>query len=231
VAGTVTVFATSALDKSEAASDDEPVAEAVAAVYQGKSSMALMPIDLTFTPSDVPKLIDQLSASKYRAVYVDNEMVLRVTYDNSIMISKDNGSAWKNINTDRVDAKDFANWLLKNDPNPGYSMKEIQSRLANGAEVKHIAFENGKEMYVVIDSSGVQIELVQTEKIASVLIDGQRMMITSERHPYVISKQMLKSFYDLLISSNILTKTQAEQDYSERVQYLKDNEAIFTVTN
>ncbi len=232
VAGTVTVFATSALDKTEAAPDfDIPVVETTPALYQGESSTALMPIDLTFTKSDVPQLINQLNASKYRAVYVDNEMVLRVTNDNSILISKDNGVAWKKNDTDSVDAKDFANWLLKNDPIPGYSMKEIQSRLANGAEVKHIAFENGMEMYFVIDSSGVQIELVQLGKIASILIDGQRMMVTSESHPFLISEQMLKSFYDLLVSSSILTKTQAELDYLERIQYLKENDKIFTVTN
>ncbi|RED59155.1 M56 family metallopeptidase [Cohnella phaseoli] len=231
VTGTVTVFATSALDKKEVASDDKPVAEEAPALYQGESSTALMPIDLTFNRSDVPQLMDQLHASKYRAVYVDNEMVLRITNDNSIQIRKNNGAGWKKYDTDRVDAKDFANWLFKNDPIPGYSMKELQSRLANGAEVKHIAFENGKEMYVIIDSSGVQIELVQPQKIAAVLIDGQRMMITSERHPYVISEQMLKSFYDLLISSDILTKNQAEQDYSKRIQFLKEDDTIFTVTN
>ncbi|MEC0230494.1 M56 family metallopeptidase [Paenibacillus alba] len=232
VVGTVTVFATSALDKTEAASGIEnPVAESTPALYQGESSTALMPIDLTFAKSDVPQLIDQLNASKYRAIYWDNEMVLRITDDNSIWISKDNGAAWKKYDTDSVYAKDFADWLLKNDPNPGYSMKEIQSRLANGAEVQHIKFENGKEIYIVIDRSGVQIELVQPEKITSVLIDGQRMMITSERLPMLISAQMLKSFYDLLVSNNILTETQAEQDYSKRIKHLKENNTIFTVIN
>lgn len=232
VVGTVTVFATSALDKTEAAPNgDMPVSTVAPALYQGESSTALMPIDLTFTQADVPQLIDQLHASKYKAVYVDNEMALRITHDNAIMIRKNNGTAWKEYDTDRVEAKDFAIWLLKNDPIPGYSMKDLQSRLANGAEVKHIAFENGKEMYFVIDNGGVQIELVQEEKIASVLIDGQRMMITSTGLPMRISERMLASFYDLLVFSNILTETQAEQAYSERIQYLKDNDSIFTLTN
>nr|WP_244209260.1 M56 family metallopeptidase [Paenibacillus ferrarius] len=232
VVGTVTVFATSALDKTETASGVEnPVAESTPALYQGESSTALMPIDLTFTKSDVPQLIDQLNASKYRALYLDNEIVLRVLNDNSIQISKDKGASWKKYDTDRVYATDFAVWLLKNDPNPGYSMKEMQSRLANGAEVEHIRFENGKEMYVVVDKSGVQIELVQPEKITSVLLDGQRMMITSDRIPMLISAQELKSFYDLLVYNNILTETQAEQNYSERVKHLKENDSIFTVTN
>jgi bla regulator protein BlaR1 len=232
VAGSITFFATTPLDKTEAApAEVSPAAESTPALYQGESSTALMPIDLTFTKSDVPQLIDQLNASKYRALYVDNEMVLRVTNDNSIWISKNNGAVWKKYDTDNVYAKDFANWLLKNDPNPGYSIKNIQSRLANGAEVQHIKFENGKEMYVVVDRSGVQIELVQPEKIASILIDGQRMMITSERLPMLISAQMLKSFYDLLVSNNILTETQAKQDYSERIKHLKENATIFTVMN
>jgi len=231
VVGTATFFATSALDKTNAAPEFEiPVSGSTPAFYQGESSTALMPIDLSFTKSDVPQLIDQLNDSKFRAVYADNEMFLRVTNDDSIWVSKDNGAAWKQYDTDSVDAKDFANWLLKNDPIPGYSIKEMQSRLANGAEVKHIALENGKEMYFVIDKNGVQIELVQPEKIASVLLDGQRMMITSERLPMPISDQMLKSFYDLLVSSEILTQTQAEQDYAERIKHLKENDTIFTVT-
>ncbi|MEJ8548655.1 M56 family metallopeptidase [Brevibacillus borstelensis] len=230
-AGIVTVFATSALDKTEAApSVESDAVESAPALNQGESTIALMPIDLTFTKSDVPKLIDNLIASRYRAVYMDNEIYLRVMNDNSIQISKDNGAVWKKYDTDGVDAKDFANWLLKNDPNPGYSMKEIQSRLSNGAEVKHLVLENEKEMYFVIDKNGVQIELVQHEKIASVLIDGQRMMVTSERLPMLISAQMLKSFYDLLVSNNILTETQAEQDYSERIEHLKENDTIFMVT-
>ncbi|WP_256761815.1 M56 family metallopeptidase [Cohnella sp. WQ 127256] len=241
VVGTVTVFATSALDNTEAASGfdnpiaepmAEPMAESMPALYQGgDSTLASMPIDLTFTKLDVPKLIDQLNASKYRAVYLDNEIYLRVTNDNSIMISKDNGAVWKQYDTTGVEATDFAHWLLVNDPNPGYSIKEMQSRLANGAEVKHLVLENGKELYFVMDKNGVQIELVQPEKIASVLIDGQRMMITSERNqPMHISAQMLESFYDLLVSNNILTKTHAEQDYSERIKHLKENDTIFKIT-
>ncbi|WP_204605020.1 M56 family metallopeptidase [Cohnella boryungensis] len=232
VSGTVAVFATSALDKTEAApSPEEPVAQIAPALYQGEASAALMPIDLNFHKSDVPQLIGQLIASKYKAVYMDNEMILRVTNDNSIMVSKDHGAAWEKYDTDNVDAKDFADWLLRNDPIPGYSMKEMQSRLANGAEVKHIRFGNGKEMYVVIDKNGVQIELVQSEKIASILIDGQRMMITSESLPMRISEQMLKSFFDLLASSSILTSTEAEQNYSSKIQYFKEHDEIFTLTN
>lgn len=84
-----------------------------------------MPIDLTFVKTDVPQLIDQLNASKYKAIYLDNEMVLR-TNDNSIWISKDKGTTWDKPDIESVNATDFANWLLENDPFPGYSMKEMQ---------------------------------------------------------------------------------------------------------
>lgn len=77
----------------------------------------------------------------------------------------------------------------------------------------------------IIDRNGVQIELVQPEKISSVLIDGQRMMITS-----AISAQMLKSFYDLLVSNNIFSETHAKQDYSERIKYLEKNFPYLLVT-
>jgi hypothetical protein len=230
VAVTLTVFASSVLNKTEAnPGDDRTVAES--APYQGESSSALMPIDLTFVKTDVPQLIDQLNTSKYKAIYLDNEMVLRVSNDNSIWISQDKGRTWKKSDTESVNATDFAKWLLENDPIPGYSMKEMQSRLASGAKVQHIKFEYGKEMYVVVDGAGVQIELVQPEKIASVLIDAQRMMITSKGHPMLISAQMMKSFYDLLVSNNILTETQAERDYQERIKQLKDDDTLFTVTN
>ncbi|NQX71737.1 M56 family metallopeptidase [Paenibacillus alba] len=244
VASVVIIFATSALDKTEASTGvnnptDEPSAEIVPALShgpittdlvpalsQGATITDIMPHDLTFNKKyDVPKLIDSLMASKYRAVYLDNEIYLRVMMDNTVQISKNNGAVWKKYDTNEVDAKEFAKWLLINDPIPGYSMKEVQSRLANGAKVKHLVFENVKEMYFIIDRNGVQIELVQPEKISSVLIDGQRMMITS-----AISAQMLKSFYDLLVSNNILSETHAEQDYSERIKYLEKNLPNFIVT-
>lgn len=244
VACVVVIFGTSALDKTETATGGgnpiaEPSADIMPALYQGALTTEivpalsqgatitdLMPHDLTFNKKhDVPKLIDSLMASKYRAVYMDNEIYLRVMADNTVQISKDNGAVWKKYDTDEVDAKEFAKWLLINDPIPGYSMKEVQSRLANGAEVKHLVFENKKEMYFIIDRNGVQIELVQPEKISSVLIDGQRMMITS-----AISAQMLKSFYDLLVSNNILSETLAKQDYSERIKYLEKNLPNFIVT-
>ncbi|MFF2479806.1 M56 family metallopeptidase [Paenibacillus sp. NPDC058071] len=237
VVGSVIVFATSAPDKTEFPSGaDNPLAESMAVPsqyqYLGKveSTTSLMPIDLTYTRADVPMLIERLNASKYRAVYMDNEMYLRVTKENSIEISKDSGENWSEHDADVVSAKEFAHWLLKYDTNPGYSMKELQSRLAEGAEVKHLVLRDGKEMYFVIDKFGVQIELVQHEYIASVLLDGQRMMITFKKFS-LISAKMLKSFNDLLASNQILTETEAEQDYAARIADLKKNDTLFTITD
>jgi hypothetical protein len=237
VAGIVTVFATSAPDRAGAAADtgasnaaprdvEVPTGEPS---YQGESTTALMPIDLTFSESDagIPELIDGLNISTYRAVYLDNEICLRVTDAGAVQVSEDGGAAWKGYNADAVDAKDFAEWLLQNDPIPGYSMKEMQSRLESGAEVKHIAFEDGKEMYFVADANGVRIELVQSEKSASVLLDGQRMMITSVRYnPYIISSNMLRSFYDLLVSCGVATKAEAERDCAARTAWIESAEGF-----
>lgn len=215
----------------DVASAETPMSESTLALYQGASTTELMPNDLTFTKSDVPHLIDYLNASSYKAVYWDSEMCMRVTNDNSVHISKDSGITWEEYATQNISSKEFGKWLLANDPNPGYSMKEMQKRLEDGAEVKHMAFENGKEIYIVIDESGVQIELVQPERLASVLLDGQRMMITSEQVPMLISKHKLESFYNLLVSNNILTNTLAEQDYFERIRHIEENGTNFILTN
>lgn len=232
VVGAVAIFATSAKDKTDAAvSFDETESAVAPALYQGEASTILMPIDLTYSDLDVAELIDQLHASPNRAVYMDSELALRVTTDNAIMVSQDNGGTWKEKATDAIEPKEFAVWLLKHDTNPGYSIKGMQKRLADGAEVKHAVFENGKEIYVVMDRNGVQLVLVQPEKIASVLLDGRGMMITSERFPIHISERLLKSFYELLVSGDVMTKAYAEQDYLERITDLKEHEIHYVVTD
>lgn len=246
-ASVVVIFATSALDKTEGSTDvhqpiaqpsAEPSAYAEPAFYQGTLTTKIVPVlsqgatvtdlmpqDLTFNKKyDVPTLIDSLMTSQYRAVYMDNDISLRVRKDDTVQISKDHGAVWNEYATDEVDAKEFAKWLLINDPIPGYSMKEVQSRLANGAKVNHLLYENAKEMYFIIDRNGVQVELIQPEHLSSILIDGQRMMITS-----AISAQMLKSFYDLLVSNHILSESLAEQDYSERMKVLEKSLPNFIV--
>jgi len=208
------------LPKSAVASDD----------YEGTSTMELMPIDLSLTKVDVPFLMEKLSNSEYLAVYVDNEIYLRVTKEAIIQVSNDNGTTWTDYDAVAVEPEDFALWLLQNDPIPGYPMKEMQSRLKNGAEVKHLILKDGKEIYFVIDENGVQIELVQLEKVASILIDGQRMMITSTQLPFTTSKNMLTSFYDLLVSSDIMSETDAQQDCAERIAWLEGDDNSFTIT-
>lgn len=198
--------------------------------YEGTSTMELMPIDLSFTKADVPLMMEKLNSSEYLAVYVDDEIYLRVTKEAAIQVSNDNGTTWVDCEADAVMPEGFALWLHQNDPLPGYSMREMQERLKNGAEVKHIVLKDGKEMYFVIDEHGVQMELVQLEKLASVLIDGQRMMLTSTQMPYLISTDMLNAFYDLLVSCDIVSKADAQQDYSERIEFLESNKDIFSMS-
>lgn len=214
----------------DVANPETPTSEHSLALYQGISTAELMPHDLTFTNLDVPDLIEHLNSSNYKAVYLDDEMYMRVKNDNSVHISNDSGTTWKEYDTENIASEEFAIWLLENDPIPGYSMKEMQNRLEKGAEVKHMVFESGKEIYIVIDENGAQIELVQPEKLAAILLDGQRMMITSEQIPMRISKRKLKLFYDLLVSDNILTNTLAEQDYLEKISDIEKNDSIFVLT-
>lgn len=242
VVSVVIIFATTASDKTKAAAGgDKPIAApsiapsstAIPSIYDdyhGPINMELMPHDISFNKKyDVPKLIEGLMASNYRAVYMDNDIYLRVLKDNTVQISKDNGEKWEAQDTEEINAKDFSTWLMIHDPNPGYSIKEVQSRLANGAEVKHIVFEKDvKEMYFIIDESGVQIELVQRVKLSSVLIDGQRMMMTSAIDPqksgsfYDITPQKLESFYDLLVSHDIISKNLAKQDYEKKMKTVEE---------
>jgi len=61
------------------------------------------------------------------------------------------------------------------------------------------------------------------------LLDGQRMMITSKQIPYIISRQMLSNFYKLLTDSRILTEAEAEQTYAAQLAKLEKNEPHFQV--
>ncbi len=197
------------------------VAVAVEDEYSGPCTMELMPIDLTFSREDIPELLEKLNNSRYLAVYADEEIFLRLTQEAVIQVSYDQGGTWTDQAAASAAAEDFGRWLLQNDPLPGYSMREVQERLQNGAQVKHIIWKEGKEMYFVIDEWGAQIELVQREKLASVLLDGQRLMLTSAQMPYQISRDTLNSFYDLLAACGILSKEEARQDYQERIKRIE----------
>jgi hypothetical protein len=190
-------------------------------VYQGHSTTELMPIDLTLSKADVPHLLDMLSGSEYLAAYIDDEICLRVTKEAVIQISVDGRSTWTDTDAAEMTPEDFSLWLYQNDPIPGYSMRELQERLKNGAEVKHIVLGQGKEMYFVIDEQGAQIELAQLEKLDSVLVDGQRMMITTATLAYSISEDMLGSFYDLLEDCGIANDREYFIDLmTETVEYI-----------
>ncbi len=197
---------------------------AEASAYQGPASVDLMPIDWTFTQEDVPVMIEKLSESDYLAVYADSELLLRVTQDGTVESSTDAGTAWTVCETEEVPADDFSIWLYAHDPIPGYSMKGLQNRLSNGALVKHYSIEeNTKEFYFVFDGNWVQIELVQRLNIKSMLLDGQRLMVTSDHMPFKVSDDLTASFQELLVSSGILTEKDAKKEVSAVIKHIKSH--------
>ena len=195
--------------------------------YQGDVTCELMPIDWTFLETDVPTLISELEASDFSAVYVDADKVLRVASANDIQISYDAGISWEKLNTEEVSADIFSEWLWQNDPIPGYSIEDLQERLSKDAEVKHVVFDNKQEMYFVIDESGVQIELVQPEKIESVLIDGVRLMFTSTSTTYRLSDNLINVFTDILDDIAVTKKAEASSEWNGVVEHLTENGAHF----
>ena len=195
--------------------------------YQGNATCELMPIDWTFLETDVPALIAELGKSDFSAVYVDADKVLRVASANDIQISYDAGISWEKLNTEEVSADTFSEWLWQNDPIPGYSMEDLQERLSKDAEVKHVVFDNKQEMYFVVDESGVQIELVQPEKIESVLIDGVRLMFTSTSTIYRLSDNMINVFTDILEDIGVTEKAEASSEWNGVVEHLTENGAHF----
>lgn len=195
--------------------------------YQGDVTCELMPIDWTFLETDVPTLIAELRKSDFSAVYVDADKVLHVASANDIQISYDAGISWEKLNAEEVSADTFSEWLWQNDPIPGYSMEALQERLSKDAEVKHVVFDDKQEMYFVIDESGVQIELVQPEKIESVLIDGVRLMFTSTSTSYRLSDNMINVFTDILEDIAVTKKAEASSEWNGVVEHLTENGAHF----
>jgi len=96
---------------------------------------ASMPNDISFSQRDVPLQMERLAASSYKAIYLDKDMLLRVGQDDVIWRSLDAGATWETLQAKDVDTEYYADWLLWNDPVPGYSMKQMQQRLADGATV------------------------------------------------------------------------------------------------
>lgn len=195
--------------------------------YEGKVTCELMPIDWTFLETDVPCLISGLTESDYSALYVDADKIVRVVSANDIQISYDTGDVWTELNTSEVPASEFSEWLWTNDPMPGYSMQDLQERLSNGAEVRHIVFDDKQEMYFVIDETGVQIELVQPEKMESILIDGVRLMFTSTGTNYRLSNNMIYAFEDILKDSGITEKSEVSSEGDGVIEHLMENGANF----
>lgn len=206
---------------------DKPPEESAMYPYPGDVTCELMPCDWTFLEADVPTLISELGKSDFSAVYADADKVLRVASANDIQISYDAGISWEKLNTAEVPADTFSEWLWQNDPIPGYSMKALQERLSKDAEVKHVVFDNKQEMYFVVDGSGVQIELVQPEKIESVLIDGVRLMFTSTSTTYRFSDNMIHVFTDILVDIGVTEKAETSSEWNGVVEHLTENGASF----
>ncbi len=76
--------------------------------YPG-ASMELNPISWTFSRADVPLLEDALKGSGFLALYVDQDLTLRVTSDHVIEISRDGGlTSWKAETCETIDGEDFS---------------------------------------------------------------------------------------------------------------------------
>lgn len=204
--------------------EEIPIKEGVPGLYNKERTVHLMPIDLTLERSDIPELMDKFTLSDYKAIYLDDSITLVVTKDGVIRGSTDNRQTWVEYTADSIDSADFADWLLVNDPNPGYSMDEMQNRLSDGAVVRHLKLSTNAEMYFVEDESGLQIELVQLEKIESILIDNKRMMLTSETYsPYKISKNLLQEFFDLIFQYEVMTRDDAANSFDKLLLWLEEN--------
>ena len=189
--------------------------------YQGPVTFELMPNYLSFSQADVPLLMEKLNNSSYLAVYADDDLYLRVTHTGRIERSDNAGANWTECATEDISANDFEQWFLQN----GYYGKELLNRLSGSAYVKHLTIDDKKEFYFVIDKSFTKIVLAQREKLNAILLDGQNLIFTSTRvAPLHISEALMTSFYELLVSTNILTEDEAHQDFSERVAWIEDND-------
>lgn len=195
--------------------------------YQGEVTLKLMPIDWTFLAADVPVLISELEESDFSALYVDADKSVRVVSASDIQISYDAGVTWTELNTGEVSAGKFSEWLWQNDPIPGYSMENLQERLNQGAEVRHVVFDNNQEIYFVVDEYGVQIELVQPEKMESVLMDGVRLMFTSTSTNFSFSNDIISIFGDILENIGVTEKSEAVLEWDGVIEHLGENGASF----
>lgn len=227
IACSIFVFAGCQTPQSENAEASTDLLNVGVVSYQDKITNKLMPHDWTFLEADVPILISQLRNSDFSALYVDAEKAICVTSADDIQICYDSESTWSELATEQVSTEQFSQWLLENDPIPGYSMKDLQKRLEEGAEVRHIVFDNQQEIYFVVDEHGVQIELVQPDKIESVLLDGVRLMFTSATQKYQLSNNMIDHFTDMLKEMGITEEKEAVLEWDGVIEHLTENKVSF----
>ena len=205
---------------------DIPTSPSASASYSEPSdgsfvAYELMLHDLSFAPNDIPFLMDRLSESNYLAFYADHDLTLRITQSGIIEGSENAGKDWSEYSTSDIPTDEFSNWILRNDPVPGYSMTTLQDRLSLGAQVKMMSIDENKEFYFIISKEFAQIIPVQREKSHSIVLDGQRMMLTSpQSHPIQLSESLTKSFYDLLVDNHVLSADEADQDLADRLAWI-----------
>lgn len=196
--------------------------------YPGASA-ELNPISWTFSRADIPLLTDALKGSDYLALYLDQEMALRVTSGHVIEISRDGGLTWEEETCETISGEDFSVWLLENEPMPNFSMSDLRERLNNGAEIRHMASAQGKEIYFVLDEEGAFLELVQEEKIQALLLDGQRLACTStSTRPYLFSESMFEAFQGLLRTCDVMNTSRTEKEWAGVMAHLKEYGAQFS---
>ena len=148
---------------------------------------------------------------------------MRVTKNGSVEVSYDKGIGWQTYETHSMSKDDFIYWMAVHEAPgmTGYSVSEMLDRIENGANANYASFSDGNVIYFVVDDEGVYLIPYMPNKIHSVWIDGQRMAITSTALPYIISEQMVQSFYNLLVETSIVPQDKAVYDYSDKIEGLK----------
>ena len=204
-------------------SDNTSIATAEESDYEISADPSVMPIDYTRPAEAIEPVSTALANSSIQAVYIDETYQVIFYRDSTIKFSTDSGKTWAAVTADECPAEEFSLWLYENDPCPGYSMTELQNRLANGAHVQHITLSLSTELYCVSDGDGAQLELVQQPdcKEYAIFLDGVHMVLTSKQIPYTFRKSLISEFYQLLIDMDIVNQNTAKEAKSELLNILK----------
>lgn len=226
-----------AMDAAQAAIDAQPVASptekwsgtefdaATAQITPLLYEVASAPVDYTLTRQDIPELMAYLDASKYTAVYLDDEVAMRVSKAGAVQIREDLGQTWIDAPCQMKSSDEFSAWLSQYQPNPGYSMEEVTERLKEGASVQAVALENEKTLYLILDGTWAQVVSTQSDLENSILLDGQGMRFTFSQ-AYQLSLEQLHAFYDRLVNCEILPEDAAKDMLSSQEAWLQEKEFL-----